>query len=140
MRWEICFNLSILRMISYSLDLHGQRQRAESTAVMPASHHHHHRHQPHQQIDQQQGQEQGPAAKACKASQGPEAAGRLRQQRALPDEEGVLWYLAYVLYAPLYLAGPIITYRDFAWQLRQGAACNMHTVRRLPLPFVWGGF
>jgi D-alanyl-lipoteichoic acid acyltransferase DltB (MBOAT superfamily) len=27
-------------------------------------------------------------------------------------------YLAYVLYAPLYIAGPIITFNDFMWQVR----------------------
>jgi D-alanyl-lipoteichoic acid acyltransferase DltB (MBOAT superfamily) len=27
-------------------------------------------------------------------------------------------YVAYVLYPPLYLAGPIITFNDFMWQVR----------------------
>jgi len=26
-------------------------------------------------------------------------------------------YLAYILYPPLYIAGPIITYNDFMWQV-----------------------
>jgi hypothetical protein len=28
-------------------------------------------------------------------------------------------YLAYALYSPLYLAGPIITFNDFMWQVRR---------------------
>ena len=27
-------------------------------------------------------------------------------------------YLAYALYAPLYIAGPIVTFNDFLWQVR----------------------
>ena len=27
-------------------------------------------------------------------------------------------YLAYALYAPLYIAGPIMTFNDFMWQVR----------------------
>lgn len=27
-------------------------------------------------------------------------------------------YLAYVLYPPLYIAGPIMTFNDFIWQVR----------------------
>src|SRR5882762_1961655 len=27
-------------------------------------------------------------------------------------------YLAYTLYAPLYIAGPIVTFNDFLWQVR----------------------
>lgn len=27
-------------------------------------------------------------------------------------------YLAYVLYAPLYIAGPIMTFNDFTWQVK----------------------
>jgi D-alanyl-lipoteichoic acid acyltransferase DltB (MBOAT superfamily) len=27
-------------------------------------------------------------------------------------------YLAYALYAPLYIAGPILTFNDFMWQVR----------------------
>ena len=37
-------------------------------------------------------------------------------------------YLAYVLYAPLYIAGPIITFNDFMWQV------SMHHSRCLLFP------
>jgi protein-cysteine N-palmitoyltransferase HHAT len=29
-------------------------------------------------------------------------------------------YLAYALYPPLYIAGPIITFNDFMWQVGEG--------------------
>ena len=37
-------------------------------------------------------------------------------------------YLAYVLYAPLYIAGPIVTFNDFMWQV------SMHHSRCLLFP------
>jgi len=33
-------------------------------------------------------------------------------------------YIAYILYPPLYIAGPIITFNDFLWQLRQPSPPN----------------
>ena len=40
-------------------------------------------------------------------------------------------YLAYTLYAPLYIAGPIITFNDFMWQVgtRYPIVCHSHTSR-----------
>lgn len=37
-------------------------------------------------------------------------------------------YLAYVLYPPLYIAGPIMTFNDFLWQVR-------HLLRQDSLPY-----
>lgn len=34
------------------------------------------------------------------------------------DEYNFLNYFAYCLYPPLYIAGPIITFNDFVWQVR----------------------
>ena len=33
------------------------------------------------------------------------------------ESYNVINYVAYVLYPPLYLAGPIITFNDFLWQV-----------------------
>lgn len=42
-----------------------------------------------------------------------------RIQTHLPDDEySLLNYVAYILYAPLYMAGPIITYNNFIRQMR----------------------
>ncbi|KAI7845564.1 hypothetical protein COHA_000854 [Chlorella ohadii] len=117
MRWEICFNLSVLRMLSYALDLHWRRRlgtslqqrggNRRSTQPDPAR-----VADPHSVAS--------PSKAVCPTGP-PSAAALWRQQTPLPSEGeyGVLSYLAYVLYAPLYLAGPIITFQDFAWQLRQ---------------------
>jgi len=35
-------------------------------------------------------------------------------------------YIAYILYAPLYIAGPIMTFNDFAWQLRRPVIITSH--------------
>ncbi len=43
---------------------------------------------------------------------------RKRVTTSLPDEDYTLLdYLAYCLYPPLYIAGPIITFNDFVWQV-----------------------
>lgn len=125
MRWEICFNLSVLRMLSFALDLHWRRRQAAAASApkrgSPGSRH--------------QQQEQQPAAKSADGKGGPAAAALWRQQMPLPADAdyGLLPYLAYVLYAPLYLAGPVITFQDFAWQLRQQAPPSARVVRFQPV-------
>lgn len=57
MRWDICFNISVLRMISYGID------------------------------------------------------------RKRNDKDGLLRYMAYITYPPLYFAGPIVAYEDFEQQM-----------------------
>jgi D-alanyl-lipoteichoic acid acyltransferase DltB (MBOAT superfamily) len=107
MRWEICFNLSILRMLSFSLDLHWQRQKAQEVLRQGAD----------------QCELDGRLAKASNLSAANvrvALTARQRQQLPLPGpaDYNLTLYLAYVLYPPLYLAGPIVTFQDFGWQLR----------------------
>ena len=87
MRWHICYNLTVLRMLSFGLDLHWSRRTNNSNV----------------------------------AKQQPKNA-KERQWSALPSPQqdySLLFALAHALYTPLYLAGPIITYQDFVWQLKQ---------------------
>ena len=117
MRWEICFNLSVLRMLSYALDLHWRRRlTALSLHEGPGS--------LCAQPDTARTDDTCSVAASRKATcptRPLTAAALRRQQTPLPSEGeyALLPYLAYVLYVPLYLAGPIITFQDFAWQLRQ---------------------
>lgn len=100
MRWDICFNMCILRMLSYGLDLHRHRQSADT----------HKRQNPE------------PCMGTSHPRPVPEASPT--RQHAAVFQEGdysLLMYMAYVFYAPLYLAGPIITYQDFSWQLKRGS-------------------
>ncbi|WFC95807.1 glycerol transporter [Malassezia brasiliensis] len=48
----------------------------------------------------------------------PDARTRMRQHRAL-QEYGMRAYLLYIFYPPLFIAGPIMTFNDFAAQLRR---------------------
>jgi D-alanyl-lipoteichoic acid acyltransferase DltB (MBOAT superfamily) len=52
---------------------------------------------------------------------------RNRVTRSLTEEDySLVNFLAYCLYPPLYIAGPIITFNDFVWQVSTsptGAAC-----------------
>lgn len=89
MRWYICFNLTMLRMLSFSMDYHWYSTSRKD-----------------HKMDNQAG--------AKSPSQQ-----RWRQTYPLPTEKDYCLTnaLAYSLYPPLYLAGPIITFNDFTWQL-----------------------
>jgi D-alanyl-lipoteichoic acid acyltransferase DltB (MBOAT superfamily) len=44
---------------------------------------------------------------------------RKRVSTSLPENEySLLNFIAYCLYPPLYIAGPIMTFNDFIWQVR----------------------
>jgi len=38
---------------------------------------------------------------------------------AQEKDYNLVWYLTYMLYAPLYLAGPIVTFNDFVSQVQK---------------------
>jgi hypothetical protein len=126
MRWEICFNLSVLRMLSYALDLHWRRRQA---APPLQQHGASRRTQPDPARTADAHHVVAPIKGVCPTGL-PTDPALWRQQTPLPseDEYGLLPYLAYILYAPLYLAGPIITFQDFAWQLRQRSPPNSQVV------------
>lgn len=133
-------------MLSYALDLHWRRRSAAAAAAAPgaigaAEAAAEAAPPPAPQLtspakrgraaaaDAQPDKQQQPDAQQQTAAAGLAAgaaaakAAAARQASALASEAdyGLLSYLAYVLYAPLYIAGPIITYQDWAWQLRQRA-------------------
>ncbi|KAK2046891.1 MBOAT family protein [Colletotrichum somersetense] len=88
-RWEILFNITVLRLISFNLDYYfSLDQRSES-------------HLEKKQLD---------PANLCERD-------RLATSAA-PQDYSFRNYLAYAIYAPLYLVGPIMTYNDFISQLR----------------------
>jgi hypothetical protein len=79
-RWQIGFNITMLRIVSFALDAHWR---------------------------------QPPASASHPADQ------RSRSATSLSEEDySLVNYLAYTLYAPLYIAGPILTFNDFCWQLQ----------------------
>ncbi|WWC91046.1 uncharacterized protein L201_005986 [Kwoniella dendrophila CBS 6074] len=81
-RWHISFNITMMRMVSFSLDYLWREQDQNSSQEVPTEY-------------------------------------RQRVKISLPEEDyGFTNYLAYCLYPPLYIAGPIMTFNDFLWQIR----------------------
>ncbi|CAI0434431.1 unnamed protein product [Linum tenue] len=91
-RWHICFNFVILRMLSFGYDYHWANQQ---------------RH-----FDQRK------HIQRCHTCKSGGICYQLLQERSLPiDNFSFSVYLSYLVYAPLYLAGPIISFNAFASQL-----------------------
>ncbi|KAI5861482.1 MBOAT-domain-containing protein [Durotheca rogersii] len=87
-RWEILFNLTVLRLISFNLDYYWSLDRRSYSPI-------------EKQVD--------PAS----------LSERDRVQiPAQAKDYSFRNYLAYAIYAPLYLTGPIITFNDFISQQR----------------------
>ncbi|KAG8212850.1 MBOAT, membrane-bound O-acyltransferase family-domain-containing protein [Butyriboletus roseoflavus] len=83
-RWQISFNITMLRLVSFNMDYHW----------------------------------------ACTLPHPPEPKSTLteKQRSTVPhslEHYTYANYLAYVLFPPLYIAGPILTFNNFMWQLRQ---------------------
>ncbi|MCJ1474135.1 glycerol transporter [Lambiella insularis] len=88
-RWEILFNLTILRLISFNMDYIWSLGRGESSPVEK------------KQLD------------LANLSERDRVDAPARHQ-----DYSFRNYLAYVLYSPLYLTGPIITFNDYISQTR----------------------
>ncbi|KAL2755072.1 hypothetical protein ACRALDRAFT_2106824 [Sodiomyces alcalophilus JCM 7366] len=91
-RWEVLFNFTILRLISFNLDYHWSCDARGSSAL-------------EKQLDPANLSE--------------------RDRIAIPAEASDFSfrnYVAYAIYAPLYLAGPIVTFNDFIAQSKHRPA------------------
>ncbi|KAF8903744.1 MBOAT, membrane-bound O-acyltransferase family-domain-containing protein [Gymnopilus junonius] len=67
---------------------------------------------------------------SCKHSDNPDTETRLAEKQRVSvahreEDYSVLNYLAYILYPPLYIAGPIITFNDFMWQHKRPLQIEM---------------
>ncbi|KAJ1972015.1 glycerol transporter [Dimargaris xerosporica] len=102
-RWDVFFNITMLRMVSFAMDYHWKRLAANTAAnessdsladvpVTPTGQWHGH-----------------PTPLTEKERIGVSCAS---------SDYNLVHYLAYLFYAPLYLAGPIITFNNFIWQQR----------------------
>lgn len=87
-RWQILFNITVLRLISFNMDYYWSLDRRSHSPV-------------EKQLD--------PSALSENDRVSTPALGRDFSFRN---------YVAYAIYAPLYLTGPIITFNDFISQLR----------------------
>ncbi|KEQ91211.1 hypothetical protein AUEXF2481DRAFT_112621 [Aureobasidium subglaciale EXF-2481] len=85
-RWEILFNITVLRLISFNLDYYWSLSAPSSTE---------------KQLDPSNLSERDRVSVPAK-----------------PADFSFRNYLAYALYSPLYLAGPILTFNDYISQSR----------------------
>ncbi|KAF8339791.1 MBOAT-domain-containing protein [Cantharellus anzutake] len=96
-RWSISFNVTILRLISFGLDFNWA-SRAMNT-----------------ELNQQN-------SKSFTSDD------RHRISDPHPLEMyNLVNYVSYTLYPPLYIAGPIMTFNDFVWQLREPVQISRRT-------------
>ncbi|AEO65954.1 uncharacterized protein THITE_2077439 [Thermothielavioides terrestris NRRL 8126] len=88
-RWEILFNITVLRLISFNLDYYWSLDRRSSSPIEK------------KQLDPANLSERDRIAIP-----------------AHPQDFSFRNYVAYTIYAPLYLTGPIITFNDYISQQR----------------------
>lgn len=91
-RWEILFNITVLRLISFNLDYYWSLDRRPNSPV-------------EKQLDPSSLSERDRVTVPAQAK-----------------DYSFRNYVAYVIYAPLYLTGPIITFNDYISQLRYKSA------------------
>lgn len=139
-RWEVSFNITVLRMISYNLDHYWAAVRLEqgeneAGSVIEVGHL-----APSDAISRECGDLERANGHGSRLDDGTLNSlderlmlnDQLKKKHADPinvtekdridtpakiEEYGLLNYLAYVLYTPLYLAGPILTFNDFVHQV-----------------------
>ncbi|TFK50179.1 MBOAT-domain-containing protein [Heliocybe sulcata] len=100
-RWHVSFNITMLRLVSFSMDHFW----------------------------------------ACNRNGTPDTGSVLnyRERISTPhtlSSYSYVNYLAYVLYPPLYIAGPIMTFNDFMWQLERPATIPRRSVATYALRFL----
>ncbi|KAJ2984878.1 hypothetical protein NUW58_g5827 [Xylaria curta] len=91
-RWEILFNITVLRLISFNLDYYWSLERRSYSPI-------------EKQLDPSSLSERDRVSIPAQAK-----------------DYSFRNYVAYAIYAPLYLTGPIITFNDYISQLRYKSA------------------
>ena len=113
-RWEILFNITILRLISFNLDRYWSYDRGSSSPIEVISH-------PPQTCRLRQLRNEVYCADTPKKKQLDPANLSERDRITIPapiSDFTFRNYIAYSIYAPLYLTGPILTFNDYISQLR----------------------
>ncbi|CAI8601590.1 unnamed protein product [Vicia faba] len=105
-RWHICFNFVVLRMISFGLDYHWTNEDS------------------HFDMEKH--------CQRCHICKSGNTCYQALQERSLHvNKFGYVVYLCYLVYAPLYIAGPIVSFNAFASQL--DVPQNSNSVRNVIL-------
>ncbi|RYP71402.1 hypothetical protein DL769_004710 [Monosporascus sp. CRB-8-3] len=103
-RWEISFNLTVLRMVSFNLDYYWSLDRSKYSPV---------------ELDPSSLSEHDRISNPAQSK-----------------DYSFRNYVAYAIYAPLYLAGPIITFNDYVSQCRYRSA-SIETSRTIRYGVRW---
>lgn len=104
-RWQILFKFTILRLISFNMDYYWSLDYPGSSPI---------------EVRQPAGIQAGVSNMTKKKQLDPASLSE-RDRTAIPADAAsynALYYTAYVLYSPLYLSGPIITFNDYISQQR----------------------
>lgn len=111
-RWQINFNITMLRLVSFAMDYHWAKREADAG---------------------------GQAGRGMSEVVREEREATYRERTRLTqhlEEYSVGKYLLYALYPPLFIAGPIMTFNDFASQLGRPCRIETGTVVRYAIRFV----
>jgi D-alanyl-lipoteichoic acid acyltransferase DltB (MBOAT superfamily) len=116
-RWEILFNLTVLRLISFNLDYYFSLDMNSSSVIEVSA-----------LLHSNQSPTNTPKKKQLDPSNLSE---RDRISTPAPQKDfSFRNYIAYALYAPLYLTGPILTFNDYISQLKYPAP-SIETARTI---------
>ncbi|PWN28141.1 putative GUP1-Multimembrane-spanning protein essential for proton symport of glycerol [Jaminaea rosea] len=116
-RWQINFNISMLRLVSYGLDRHWAALSPSSPSSPSSS--------------------SSSSSSLSTAEQPGQTDNRLRSSTPRPAAEyaSLPLYLAHILYPPLFIAGPIMSFNDFASQVSRPAMVPRANVVRYAIRF-----
>lgn len=106
-RWEILFNITVLRMISFNMDYYWSLDYSIVSSVEVSS----------RNIQMQQDYFSLPDKKKQLDPAAPSDRDRVTVPAPAPAYDGRN-YIAYTLYSPLYLTGPILTFNEYISQQR----------------------
>ncbi|KAE8222870.1 hypothetical protein CF319_g3996 [Tilletia indica] len=110
-RWFINYNISMLRLVSFAVDCHWA------------------------QVDNESGHRPAVSNGSSAAVQTHRA--RTTANASKDEHRSFLLYMTYVAYPPLFIAGPIMTFNDFAAQLRQPLAISPQIVIRYAIRWIF---
>ncbi|KAK0569756.1 glycerol transporter [Tilletia horrida] len=108
-RWYINYNITMLRLVSFALDCHWAQQSGN-----------------------------GPSRQRTEATEsGQQSKDRAKTNASTSEYSSFLLYFVYIAYPPLFIAGPIITFNDFASQLRQPLGITPRLIMSYALRWVF---
>lgn len=117
-RWDVFFNFTLLRMLSFNFDYLERKQKLSEDREKSA------------------GTEMGGGVE-CLSLNLPPLDDRSRLTAPLPlSDYSIPNYIAYVLYTPLFIAGPVVTFNDFIYQSNYNQVSSVKNYKRTFIYFL----